>query len=63
MTPSEIASTAGLSNYRLLDPETLGGIGTCAGVPEMITANADWPRVVVTRFMPGGILPSRAPGA
>jgi hypothetical protein len=62
MTLTEIASAPGLTNHRLGDPEIPGGIRTCAGTPEMITANADWTRVMATRLSPDGRLQSRALG-
>jgi hypothetical protein len=59
MTLREIARAPGLTNHRLGDPEIPGGIRTCSGEPEMITANADWSRVMATRLMPDGSLQSR----
>jgi hypothetical protein len=63
MTLREIASAPGLTNHRLHDPAIPGGIRTCDGPPEMITANADWTRVMATRLRIDGSLRSRALGA
>lgn len=52
-----------LSNHRLRTPEIEGGVRDCPGAPPAIlTANADWSRVMETRFE-GGALTStpRAP--
>jgi len=58
-TLTEIATAPGLTNHRLGDPQIPGGIRACAGTPEMITANADWSRVIATRLAPDGTLTSR----
>jgi hypothetical protein len=60
MTLREIARTPGLTNHRLGDPRIPGGIRTCNGVPEMITADAGWTRVMSTRLLPDGSLRSEA---
>jgi hypothetical protein len=58
-TLTEIATAPGLTNHRLRDPEIPGGIRICEGGPEMITADADWTRVIATRLTSGGTLTSR----
>jgi hypothetical protein len=47
---TEIASLPGLTNHRIGDAAISGGLRDCAGHPEMITANADWTRVMATRL-------------
>jgi hypothetical protein len=56
---AEVATAPGLTNHRLGDPRIPGGIRTCGDAPEMITANADWTRVVATTLSPAGVLTSR----
>ena len=36
----------GLSNHRIGERDIAGGIRTCANVPEMIVATADWSRLM-----------------
>jgi hypothetical protein len=50
---TEVANTKGLSNHRIGDDFISGGVRTCGGVPEMITADATWKRVIATRFENG----------
>ena len=40
----------GVTNHRIGERDIAGGIRTCAGVPEMIVANAAWRRVLALRF-------------
>ncbi len=58
-TLTEIATARGLTNHRLRDPQIPGGIRICTDGPEMITANADWSRVIATRLTSDGTLASR----
>jgi hypothetical protein len=58
-TLTEIATAPNLTNHRLRDPSIPGGIRSCDETPEMITANADWSRVIATRLTPEGTLTSR----
>ncbi|KPQ17837.1 MAG: Repeat domain in Vibrio, Colwellia, Bradyrhizobium and Shewanella [Rhodobacteraceae bacterium HLUCCO18] len=58
-TLTEIATAPGLTNHRLRDPEIPGGIRHCADGPEMITADADWTRVIATRLTSDGTFISR----
>lgn len=59
---SEIATLAGLTNHRIGDDFISGGVRTCADTLEMITVNANWTRVMSTRFS-NGTLTSRDIGA
>ncbi|MFZ3582281.1 FG-GAP repeat domain-containing protein [Loktanella sp. DJP18] len=43
----------GLTNHRIGDPAISGGLRTCGGVPEAVTATADWSRIVATRIVDG----------
>lgn len=58
---TEIAAAAGLTNHRIGQPFISGGIRTCNGVAEIVTADADWRRIVVTRLS-GGTLTARDAG-
>lgn len=58
----KVAEIGGLTNHRIGDGTILGGIRDCGGAPEMITASADWSRLMATRF-DGGRLVSRDIGA
>jgi len=56
---TEIASAPGLTNHQLRDPNIPGGIRDCGTGPEMITADANWSRVIATRLTHDGALISR----
>ncbi len=45
-----IGAMKGLTNHRIGDAEIPGGIRHCGQGPELITANANWTRVMATRF-------------
>lgn len=47
---SEVATQTGLTNHRIGEDFITGGIRTCAGQPEMITANAQWSRLIASSF-------------
>ena len=49
-TLTEIASKTGLTNHKIGWDFIAGGIRHCAGVPEIITANASWSRIIATDF-------------
>jgi len=59
----EVASAGGLTNHRIGEADIGGGLRTCGGTVEMITASADWSRVVAARLTDGGRLESRDMGA
>ncbi|WP_319826391.1 VCBS repeat-containing protein [Thalassovita sp.] len=44
------AEKAGLTNHRIGEAFITGGLRDCGGGPEMVTVNADWSRVMVSRF-------------
>ena len=52
---TEIASLPGLTNHRIGQAFISGGIRTCAGVPEIITADADWRQIMATRLQNGAL--------
>jgi len=52
---TQIASKPGLSNHRIGWDFIAGGIRTCGGTPELITANADWTRIMATTLQGGRI--------
>jgi hypothetical protein len=54
----EIARKTGLTNHRIGDREILGGIRTCDGVTEIVTADPGWARLIATR-LDGSRLTSR----
>ncbi|WP_108815122.1 FG-GAP repeat domain-containing protein [Loktanella sp. Alg231-35] len=43
-----VADLPGLTNHRIGEADIAGGIRDCGQGPEMITANADWSRVMAT---------------
>lgn len=53
-----VAEARGLTNHRFGDPVIQGGIARCDGVPTILTANADWTRIIATSLA-DGILVSR----
>ncbi|SLN47199.1 FG-GAP repeat protein [Roseovarius gaetbuli] len=57
-----VADHAGLSNHKIGWDFIAGGIRTCGNTPELITANADWSRVMATTFQ-GGRVKSHEIGA
>lgn len=58
----EIARAPALTNHRIGEADIAGGIRDCGRGPEVITANADWSRVIATRLQ-DGVLQSRDIGA
>ena len=49
-TLTEVASQTGLTNHQIGWNFIAGGIRTCQGTPEMITANSNWTRIIATQF-------------
>ncbi len=67
-TLTEVAALPGLTNHRIGEDFITGGQRDCGNGPEMLTANADWSRVMATVLLPSGDLVSRdiarfSPGA
>lgn len=50
---SELAALPGVTNHRIGEPDIAGGIRTCAGVPEMILASANWSRLIAISYVDG----------
>lgn len=50
-----VGERAGLTNHRNGSPEIEGGIATCDGRPTILTADADWRRIVGTRLTAEGL--------
>ena len=50
---TEIATVAGLTNHRIGEVDIAGGIRDCGQGPEMITADANWTQIIVTRLVDG----------
>ncbi|MBR9652847.1 FG-GAP repeat domain-containing protein [Thalassovita aquimarina] len=50
---SEVAALKGLTNHLLGDPGIGGGIRDCGRGPEIVTADADWHRVMAVRLENG----------
>lgn len=50
---SPVADLSGLTNHRIGERDIGGGIRDCGQGPEMITANADWTRVMSTILRDG----------
>lgn len=59
---SAVAQLPGLTNHRIGETDTGGGIRDCGQGPEMVTANADWTRVMAT-VLRDGVLHTRDIGA
>ncbi len=55
----EIASAPGLTNHRIGEDVITGGLRDCGRGPEILTANADWTRVVATTLAPGATFAHR----
>lgn len=52
---TEVAAAEGLTNHRFGETEISGGIRDCGDGPEIVTANADWSRLVASRLTGGRI--------
>ena len=50
-----VAHKAGLTNHRIGWNHIPGGLRDCGGAVELITANADWSRIVASRLESGSI--------
>ncbi len=59
---TEIAAASGLTNHRIGEAFISGGIRDCGAGPEIVTANADWSRVMATRLAPDATLRARGLG-
>lgn len=51
-----LATKTGLTNHRINERDIAGGIRTCDGTTEVITANADWTRIIATRLLNGTLI-------
>jgi len=47
---TEVASQPGLTNHKIGWDFILGGIRTCDGAPQIITASGDWSRIIASTF-------------
>ncbi len=54
-----VAEQPGLTNHRIGEDFITGGLRDCGEGLEMITASADWRRVMATRLQPDGMLQPR----
>jgi hypothetical protein len=52
-----LADLPGLTNHRIGENNISGGLRTCAGLPEIITASADWTRLIASTLTNGQIPP------
>ena len=50
-----VTAASGLTNHRIGETDIAGGIRDCGQGPEMITANADWSRIMATRLVDGAL--------
>lgn len=51
---TQIAAGAGLTNHRIGQTRISGGLRDCGnGAPELVTADADWSRIIATRLEDG----------
>ena len=55
-TLTPVADQPGLTNHRIGENFISGGIRTCAGPPEIITANANWTRLIASTLSNGKIV-------
>jgi len=60
---TEVASLPGLTNHRIGEDFITGGLRDCGTGPEMLTATADWSRMMATMLRPSGGLVARDIGA
>lgn len=51
-----VADAGGLTNHRIGAPFISGGLRDCGQGPEIVTANADWTRVMASRLASGRIV-------
>ena len=54
-TLQPVADRRGLTNHRIGEAFISGGLRTCAGTPELITADANWSQIVATTLQNGAI--------
>ena len=55
-TLTHLADQAGLTNHKIGEDFISGGVLSCAGgIPQIVTANANWSRVMVSQFESGQI--------
>jgi hypothetical protein len=47
----EIVAASGLTNHRIGEEIISGGVRTCAGAVEVVTASGDWQIIVATRLV------------
>ncbi len=52
---SAVAQKSGLTNHKIGWDHIPGGLRDCGDVPELVTANADWSRIVASRLEGGAI--------
>lgn len=52
----QVTAASGLTNHRIGEAQISGGIRDCGNGPEMITANADWRRIMAVRLVDGALL-------
>ncbi len=50
---TEIASLPGLTNHRIGEDYISGGLRNCGEMPELITASADWTRIISVTYNSG----------
>ena len=55
----EVATAPGLTNHRIGQDFITGGLRDCGAGPEIVTANADWTRIMASVLAPGATLTSR----
>jgi hypothetical protein len=51
-----VADQQGLTNHRIGQDFISGGIRSCGAVPEIITVNGDWSRIMATRLVAGRLM-------
>lgn len=59
----EVTAISGLTNHRIGEDFISSGLRDCGDGPELVTANADWSRVVLTSLLANGEAQTRESGA
>lgn len=59
---THVADQSGLTNHRIGEDFISGGVVACEGIPQIVSANADWSRIMISELQ-GGKITSRDGGA
>lgn len=53
-----VVDRSGLTNHKIGQDFISGGIITCSGTPQIVTANANWSRIMISRLQSGKVTSS-----